>query len=98
MSSKYHGTNATHAIWITPASPTPPSRRATGAVRGRAPLLTDAQILEMRALSEFAEWGTKRLQLRFRVDAEAVRRILLGITRSKLVASRKHLPKDLEAA
>lgn len=97
MSSVYHGEpgwskGASHATYATPKRP------STGTQKGHTPLLTDAQILEMRALDEFEGWSTKRLQLRFGVDADMVRRVLQGVTRAKLVPTRKHLPKDLEAA
>jgi hypothetical protein len=97
MSSKYNGAPATHTTWIGTASPCS-KRKPKGGNRGRAPLLTDAQILEMRALNEFAGWSAKRLQVRFAVNAEAVRRILQGQTRVNLIATRNHLPQDLEAA
>lgn len=61
--------------------------------RGTPPLLSDDQILEMRALHDFAGWSPKRLQLRFAVDADMVKRVLSGITRSRLVATRAHLPE-----
>lgn len=65
--------------------------------RGRAPLLTDAQILEMRALAEFAGWSQQALALRFNVDLSAVRRFLSYVTRSRLVPRREHLPVEVAA-
>lgn len=65
--------------------------------RGRAPLLSNAQILEMRALAEFAGWSNKRLRERFGVNDSNVRRVLDGITRSRLVATREHLPAEVVA-
>lgn len=65
--------------------------------RGAPPLLSDAQILEMRALHDFAGWRPKRLQQRFGVDAGMVKRVLSGITRSRLVATREHLPAEVVA-
>lgn len=97
MSSVYHGEpgwskGASHATYATPKRP------STGTEKGHTPLLTDAQILEMRALSEFAGWNRERLMQRFGVDNDMVYRVLSGVTRSRLVATRKHLPKNLEAA
>ncbi|MBB3017645.1 hypothetical protein FHR70_000685 [Microvirga lupini] len=66
--------------------------KATGKIRGNAPLMTDEQILECRALDQFAGWGTEQLQRRYGVDAAMIQRVLSGITRSRLVATRKHLP------
>lgn len=63
--------------------------------RGAPPLLSDAQILEMRALHDFAGWSSKRLQQRFGVDEGMVKRVLDGITRSRLVAKREHLPAEV---
>ena len=63
-------------------------------VRGHAPLLTDAQILEMRALSQFASWSRNRLMARYGIDAATCDRYLNGITRSRLVAKPCHLPSE----
>lgn len=95
MSSKYHGTPDTHVTWIGTGTPV---QKRKGGIRGRTPTLTDAQILELRALNEFAGWGAKALRARFGLGSEAVQRILQGVTRGKLVPTRKHLPQELEAA
>ena len=63
--------------------------------RGRAPLLADDKILELRALAEFAGWPPGRLAERFGVDRAMVKRILSGVTRSRLVAKREHLPAEV---
>lgn len=97
MSSMYHGEPG----WGGgPASQTllARPRRASTGTKGNRCLMTDAQILEMRALSEFASWSRAKLQLRYGVDANMVERVLSGLTRSRLVATRKHLPADLEVA
>lgn len=65
--------------------------------RGRPPLLADAQILELRALAEFAGWQPGRLAARFGVDLSMVKRILSGVTRARLVAKREHLPAGVVA-
>lgn len=62
---------------------------------GKYRALTDAQILELRALSEFAGWTNKQLQDRYGLDAVSINRYVGGITRSRLVATRKHLPKEI---
>lgn len=64
---------------------------------GRTPLLPDDKILELRALSEFAGWSARSLSLRFGIDLDAVRRFLSGVTRSRLVATRAHLPAEVVA-
>lgn len=64
-------------------------------VRGQKPLLSDAQILEMRALSEFAGFRNLQLSERFAVDMDMVNRVISGVTRSRLVATRKHLPEGV---
>lgn len=64
-------------------------------VRGHKPLLSDAQILEMRALSEFAGFRNLQLSERFAVDMDMVNRVISGVTRSRLVATRKHLPEGV---
>lgn len=63
--------------------------------RGIAPQLSDDQILEMRALHDFAGWHPKRLRERFGVDEGMVKRVPSGITRSRLVATREHLPAEV---
>lgn len=68
-----------------------PARKVRG-VQGRPPLLTDAQILELRALADFAGWANDALALRYGIDQASVRRYVSGITRSRLVATRAHLP------
>lgn len=73
-----------------------PAPKAPNA-RGRAPLLDDAQILEIRALSQFAGWGQGRLAERYGVGLDAIKRFLSGVTRSRLVAKREHLPADVVA-
>jgi hypothetical protein len=72
-------------------------REAEPKRRGAHSLMTDAQILEARALSEFAGWSRASLEERFGVDTATMKRVLSGVTRSRLVASRKHLPADVEA-
>lgn len=71
--------------------------KSSGNIRGRAPLLTDAQILELRALSQFAGWSRARLMKRYGIDEHAADRFLSGITRSRLVAKPCHLPAEITA-
>lgn len=68
------------------------AQRKVGEPRGRKPLLSDEKILELRALAEFAGWRTDALALRFEIDQAAVRRYASGVTRSRLAATRAHLP------
>lgn len=70
-------------------------RNTTPKVRGHKPLLSDAQILEMRALSDFAGFSNLQLSDRFDVDMDMVNRVISGVTRSRLVATRKHLPEGV---
>lgn len=57
-------------------------------------LLTDAQILELRALSQFAGWCRERLMERYGINADAANRYLMGISRARLVAKPEHLPPE----
>jgi hypothetical protein len=67
-----------------------------GGSQGCAPLLTDEQILELRALYQFAGWAPDALMLRFKVDKHMVKRVTEGFTRSRLVATLKHLPAGVK--
>lgn len=58
--------------------------------------LTDAQILEGRALFEFAGWVNKRIASHMNLDLETVKRITSGRTGAKLFATVKHLPAGVE--
>jgi hypothetical protein len=98
MSSVFHGEPGGHARSVRDVTFGTPKRPSTGTVKGHKPLLTDAEILEMRALSEFSGWTREQLMARFVVDYDMVYRVLSGVTRSRLVATRKHLPKNLEPA
>ena len=77
-----------------PGTASAPARKAEKP-RGRSPLLPDDKILELRALAEFAGWDAARLAERFGVDLPMVKRILSGITRARLVATRAHLPVEV---
>ncbi|WP_443698603.1 hypothetical protein [Pseudomonas sp.] len=68
----------------------------TGGSQGCAPLLSDEQILELRALYQFAGWAPDALMLRFKVDKHMVKRVTEGFTRSRLVATLKHLPAGVK--
>lgn len=65
--------------------------------QGIKPLLTDNEILEVRALSEFAGWACDALMLRYGVNKSMIQRVVTGITRSRLVASPGHLPAGVTA-
>lgn len=67
-----------------------------GGSQGCAPLLSDEHILELRALYEFAGWKPDALALRFKVDKAMVKRVTEGFTRSRLVATLKHLPDGVK--
>jgi hypothetical protein len=66
----------------------PPKRPHSG--------LTDAQILEARALYEFAGWSNKRVAEHTGLDLATVKRITSGATGAKLFATIKHLPDGVE--
>lgn len=73
------------------ASPNAKLKPKKGGSQGVAPLLSDEHILELRALYEFAGWKPDALALRFKVDKAMVKRVTEGFTRSRLVATLKHL-------
>lgn len=101
MSHKFYSTNQGHARMAglpTVSVLAKPAKKSKGTPSGNPPLLTDEQILEVRALSQFAGWGRAALAKRYGVKADMIDRVLSGITRSRLVATRKHLPADVEAA
>jgi hypothetical protein len=95
MSSVFHGSAGVYGSHVSSNFYHSPRRPAPG-VSGNRPKLSDEQILELRALSEFAGWDRVRLATRFAVDIETVKRILEGVTRSRLIATRKHLPAGME--
>jgi hypothetical protein len=78
------------------ASNAAPLKPRKGTIQGNAPLLTDAQILELRALHDFAGWNRDALMLRYGVDKDMIQRVVTGITRSRLVATLKHLPAGVK--
>lgn len=49
----------------------------------------------MRALGDFARFSNLQLSERFEVDMDMVNRVISGVTRSRLVATRKHLPEGV---
>lgn len=97
MSSVFHGADGFYGSRVSSNFyDTLPVRKPEPQTRGKRPILTDAQILELRALDQFAGWGRAKLMSRYGVDAPTVIRILSGVTRSRLIATRQHLPADLE--
>ena len=72
--------------------------KATGAPRGRSPILTDSQILELRALSDFAGWSRQRLMRHYGIDGPTADRYRSGQTRAKLIATPEHLPPGVAAS
>ena len=72
--------------------------KATGAPRGRSPTLTDSQILELRALSDFAGWSRQRLMRHYDIDGPTVDRYRSGQTRAKLIATPERLPPGVTAS
>ncbi len=91
MSSHFHGVQGFNfeagAVMNQRAA-----RPSTGTVQGKPSLLTDEQILELRALSQFAGWRCDALMARYGVDRAMIDRVVSGVTRSRLVASPRHLP------
>ena len=64
--------------------------------KGVVPALSDEDILEMRALAEFAGWKRRHLAAYYGVDVIFVTRVVtLGCTRALLVATREHLPNPM---
>lgn len=91
MSSLFHGVQGYSSAAGLVINQAPAPRRKGGS-QGHTPLLTDEQILEVRALSQFAEWGYDRLSSRYGVDKAMIHRVVSGVTRSRLVATLRHLP------
>uniref|UniRef100_A0AAU6W2J0 Uncharacterized protein n=1 Tax=Pseudomonas phage Touem01 TaxID=3138548 RepID=A0AAU6W2J0_9VIRU len=97
MSSVFHGADVFYGSRVSSNFyDTLPVRKPEPQTRGKHPILTDAQILELRALDQFAGWGIARLMARYSVNKPTVTRILSGVTRSRLIATRQHLPANLE--
>ena len=96
MSGRFHGVVGMNVLIGGLINQTP-VRPSKGGVRGNAPLLTDNQILELRALSQYAGWGCDRLMARYGVDKDMIWRVVEGVTRSRLVASPRHLPTGVTA-
>lgn len=61
---------------------------------GRTPL-TEAQVLELRALRTYHGWSEGRLASRYGLNRETTRRIVDGLTYAKL---RYEVPADAAAA
>jgi len=72
--------------------------KATGAARGPSTILNDSQILELRALSDFAGWSRQRLMRHYGIDWSTADRYLSGQTRAKLIAKPEHLPPGVIAS
>lgn len=94
MSGRYAGEPMSSARSISLNANLPTARK--GGNRGPAPLLTDQQILEVRALAQFAGWGCDRLSSRYGVDNAMIQRVVSGVTRSRLVATLRHLPDGVK--
>lgn len=58
--------------------------------------ITTAQILEARALFEFAGWKNKVIAKHLGLDLEAVKRMTSGRTGARLFATIEHLPAGVE--
>lgn len=64
---------------------------------GRA-LMTDAQVLEARALQEFADWSNEQVCARFpAINKRTMDSILDYRNRSRLIPKATHLPDGVEA-
>ncbi len=60
---------------------------------GTGTLLTDAQVLEARALHEFGGRSISDIARRYSLEYGYARRLLDYTVRSKLIAKREHLPR-----
>lgn len=97
MSSLFHGVqgfNVVSGMLVNNKT----KRPGKGGFRGVSPMLSDEQILELRALSQFAGWCCDRLMARYGVDKAMIDRVLSGVTRSRLVATLRHLPEGVTPA
>lgn len=94
MSALFHGVQGfnVEAGAMINEKPLPPRK---GGSQGHKPLLTDEQILELRALAQFAGWPCERLMARYGVDKAMIQRVVAGVTRSRLVATLRHLPEGV---
>lgn len=64
---------------------------------GRA-IMTDAQVLEARALQEFADWSNAQVSERFpAINTRTLDAILDYRNRSRLIPKKTHLPAGVEA-
>lgn len=59
---------------------------------GRKRLLTDAQVLELRALYEFGGWSLSKIRERFGLDVDSAKRYAHGVTRRTVIATPADLP------
>lgn len=57
------------------------------------PLLTDTQILEIRALDIFHGMKKRKISESLGIDLGAVSRVVDGFTKGALIPSRKNLPE-----
>jgi uncharacterized protein (DUF433 family) len=66
--------------------------------KGGKPLMTDAQVLEARALQDFADWSLDQVQERFpQIQRDTLKAILDYRNRSRLIPKEHHLPTGVEA-
>lgn len=66
--------------------------------KGGNPILTDAQVLEARALQDFADWDLDQVQARFpAIKRDTLKAILDYRNRSRLIPKEHHLPSGVEA-
>jgi hypothetical protein len=63
---------------------------------GRRVTMTDAQVLEARALQDFAGWSRAQIRARYPdIARRTLDGILDGSNRVRLIATRKHLPEGV---
>lgn len=73
------------------------SARHTMTGKGGRPIMTDEQVLEARALQDFADWSLDEIMARFPdIKRETMRQVLDYLNRSRLIPQPHHLPDGVE--